>query len=169
MNGALIDCLTVAARRYPEHTALSDRDGALTFRELEELSARMRDRLRRMSVRRGARVGIYMRNSADACAAMLGVLRAGATYVPIPGAAPAAHAALITHANGLDLVVAERNLVPAWREQMANYGRAPDILAIGTPGGGLALWVALHLLGETDPAPETGDEHLMHDDLAFTA
>jgi len=154
MTGSLVECLARAAGKHPERIAMADREGALTYGEFADLSGRLRDRLWKMNVRRGDRVGIYMRNSVDACAAMLGVLRAGATYVSIPARAPAAHAALLTHANQLTVVIGERDLLAAWREEMANYGATPATVEIGTPGGGLALWLRLHQLQAADPRPE---------------
>src|SRR5437667_225384 len=70
--------------------------GAITYRDLASLSERVRDRLRRLGVREGDRVGLYMRKSIDGVAAIFGILRAGAAYVPVdPGAPPARNAFIL--------------------------------------------------------------------------
>ena len=56
----------------------------LTYRALGELSDRLRDWLVAMGVERGDRVGIYLRKSADAVAAIFGALKAGAAYLRRP-------------------------------------------------------------------------------------
>ena len=71
--------------------------GEITYRELDALSDRLRDRLRALGVRRGDRVGIYMRKSIDAVAAIFGILKAGAAYVPVDPGAPPARNAYIMH------------------------------------------------------------------------
>ena len=60
-----------AAERWPDRTAVVDpASGEVLYRELAELSDRLRDRLRAIGVRPGDRVGIYARKSIDAVAAI---------------------------------------------------------------------------------------------------
>src|SRR5688572_5248141 len=74
--------LDVVARKRGEHTAIEDPpDGRISYRDLATLSDRVRDRLVALGVRRGDRVGIYVRKSIDAVAAQFGARKAGAAYV----------------------------------------------------------------------------------------
>ena len=87
-----------AARRWPQHTAVVDPGhGTITYQELATLSDRLRDRLVAMGVRAGDRVGMYLGKSIDAVAAIYGILKAGAAYVPVDPGAPAARNAYIMH------------------------------------------------------------------------
>jgi amino acid adenylation domain-containing protein len=80
-----------SARAAPllDRIALDSGDRSLTFAELDERSTRIAGYLRRHGVRRGDRVGLFSQRSIDAVAALLGILKAGAAYVPFDPAYPA--------------------------------------------------------------------------------
>lgn len=71
----------VAAR--PDSVALEFDGRVLTWRELASYSNQLANRLIRLGIRRGDRVALMMEGSAAMAVAMLGILRAGAAYVPI--------------------------------------------------------------------------------------
>jgi amino acid adenylation domain-containing protein len=77
------------AATLPDRIALDSGDHSLTFAELDERSTRIAGYLRRHGVRRGDRVGLFSQRSIDAVAALLGILKAGAAYVPFDPAYPA--------------------------------------------------------------------------------
>lgn len=78
------------ARREPARIALADGDTTLSYAALEERSARVAAALQERGIGRGAIVGLYLQRSADAIAAMLGVLRSGAAYLPFDASYPPA-------------------------------------------------------------------------------
>lgn len=111
------------AARAPEHVAIVERDGALTYRELAEQSAALAVCLHELGVRRGDRVGIYAKKSARTIVALYGILRAGAAYVPLdPGAPPSRVAYTIGNA-GVRVVVGSRAL-------LAGVGQEPSAAAL---------------------------------------
>jgi amino acid adenylation domain-containing protein len=61
----------------------------LTYGALEARANRIAALLRARSVRRGTPVGVWMERSLDMLAAVLGILKAGGTYVPLDPAWPA--------------------------------------------------------------------------------
>src|SRR6185437_6425944 len=71
------------AQRVPEAPALVQGREVLSFAELDRRANRIANRLRALGVGRERRVGIHFMPSADALVAMLGVLKAGAAYVPL--------------------------------------------------------------------------------------
>src|ERR1700688_2181782 len=77
------------AASLPDRIALSSGDQSLTFAALDERSTRIAGYLQRHGVRRGDRVGVFSQRSIDAVAALLGILKAGAAYVPFDPAYPA--------------------------------------------------------------------------------
>jgi amino acid adenylation domain-containing protein len=82
---------TFSARAATLHDriALDSGDRSLTYAELDERSTRIAGYLQRHGVRRGDRVGVFSQRSIDAVAALLGILKAGAAYVPFDPAYPA--------------------------------------------------------------------------------
>jgi amino acid adenylation domain-containing protein len=71
------------AKRTPERTALKAGSTALSYVELDRRAARIAQALRSRGVGRGQRVGLCVERSADMLAAVLGILKAGAAYVPL--------------------------------------------------------------------------------------
>jgi len=87
--------LRASARAHPTHPAVVWRDATLTYRELWEQSDRVAALLQASGIARGSRVALFMPKSHRSVVAMLGVLKAGAAYVPIDPHAPALRAAYI--------------------------------------------------------------------------
>ncbi|WP_158864122.1 Pls/PosA family non-ribosomal peptide synthetase [Leifsonia sp. AG29] len=80
----LIDVLAESAARHPLASALEDADGALSYRELLSRVNALAARLRQSGIGAGDRVGVRMSSgSRQLYLAILGVLAAGAAYVPV--------------------------------------------------------------------------------------
>jgi acyl-CoA synthetase (AMP-forming)/AMP-acid ligase II len=99
-----------------------------------------------MGVQRGDRVGIYPRKSIDANAALLGVMKAGAAYVPVDAGAQVWRAAYILDDCAVSAVVIDGRLEGAWREEAEEVGMVPALIALDTIGGGRGLTSALRLV-----------------------
>jgi amino acid adenylation domain-containing protein len=76
------------AARFAEAPAVEAAGATLTYRELDERSSRIANRLRRLGVGHGSFVGLALERSADMVAAMLAVLKAGGAYVPLDPSYP---------------------------------------------------------------------------------
>ncbi len=81
----LHELVTAQVRRTPRSVALvCGRSGrTLSYRQLERRSAAVAARLRALGVGAEVRVGVCMPRTPELVVALLGVLRAGGTYVPI--------------------------------------------------------------------------------------
>lgn len=80
----LIDVFTHTANTYPTAEALVGTDGRLTYRELSEKISAEVTRLARIGIGRGSRVGVRVPSgTTDLYVAILSILHAGATYVPV--------------------------------------------------------------------------------------
>jgi len=78
---SVVDAFLQTAARHGQRVALrADHD--CRYRQLDEISQRIAAALRRRGVGRGSIVGLHLRRSPLAIAAILGVLRAGAAYLP---------------------------------------------------------------------------------------
>ncbi|HKD03478.1 MAG TPA: amino acid adenylation domain-containing protein [Terriglobales bacterium] len=89
MPYVLQQLLSQSARLHPDKPAISARGKGLTYRELEERSNQLACFLRQRGIRKGDRIGLYSSKRAELVAAMFGVVKAGAVYVPLDPQAPA--------------------------------------------------------------------------------
>jgi amino acid adenylation domain-containing protein len=75
-------------RRTPDARAVEDGEIAYTYQQLDARANQIANALRGVGVARGTRVGICLKRSSDMVAAVLGVLKANAAYVPLDPAYP---------------------------------------------------------------------------------
>jgi len=80
--------LSNSASRYAEKTAVWARGRSLSYRELEERSNQLAHLLQQRGVCKGDRVGLFFPKCVESLVCMLGVLKAGAVYVPLDPLAP---------------------------------------------------------------------------------
>ncbi len=110
------------ADRRPGALAALWRGERITYGALEERANRLAHLLRGLGVEPGARVGVWMERSLDMIAAVLGVLKAGGTYLPCDAAWPAdrVEAILADTGTGTDpgarAVLTRAALLPAVEE-----------------------------------------------------
>lgn len=150
--GALLDR---AAAARPDHPAVEDERGrALTYRELHHAGDRLATRLGRWGVGRGDRVGLFLPKGPEAVAAIHGVLRSGAAYVPVDPAAPVSRGAAILADAGVRAVVVASESAAALRAHWpGGAGPAPRFVAVGggPAGPADASWDAI--LADDAPSP----------------
>jgi amino acid adenylation domain-containing protein len=77
------------AARTPEAVAVIDDAGLWSYRDLDRHANRIAHQLRELGLQPGDAVGVHLERSAEMVAALLGVLKAGGTYVPLDAALPA--------------------------------------------------------------------------------
>src|SRR5947209_3144604 len=113
-TGCLHELFEAQAARTPEATALVfwDKRGELrwTYAELNRRANRLAHHLRRLSAGPEQRVGVLMSRSGELIAALLGVLKAGAAYVPLDPAYPADWLAFVKEDARINLLLAEEGL-----------------------------------------------------------
>jgi amino acid adenylation domain-containing protein len=84
-----------SADASPDRPAIQDARGAMAYGTLAEAAERIAGRMAALGIGRGDRVGLLAPKAASNIALMVGVSRAGAAYVPVDPAQPAARAHLI--------------------------------------------------------------------------
>jgi amino acid adenylation domain-containing protein len=150
---SLHQLLDLSASRFPDSIAVEEAEsGCIRYGELASLSDRVRDRLLRLRVEPGDRVGICMRKSADAVASTFGIMKAGAAYVPADPTAPASRNALIFHDCAVKVLIVEERLAEALRLEFSKVGFAPEMIVLGGTGAALPLTKALDRLDADNPA-----------------
>jgi amino acid adenylation domain-containing protein len=92
----------------PDAVALLVGPDQVTYRELDARANRIADRLLRAGASTGALVGVCLDRDAQLVAALLGVLKAGAGYVPLDPAHPAERLRFIAADAGLRQVLTSR-------------------------------------------------------------
>ncbi|MBJ2154710.1 polyketide synthase [Variovorax sp. IB41] len=106
------------AAAAPDAVAIVEGDAAMRYGELDERSDRLAQRLQRLGVQAGDNVGLMLERSMAAIVAMLGILKAGAAYVPVPADFPAERVAnMLGQAGATHVLTSEAlgHLVPADR------------------------------------------------------
>ena len=92
----LVDVLRETAARHPDSSAIEDAAGALSYAELLARVWRAADRLHAAGVTRGDRVGVRMPSGGrELYIAILGIMAAGAAYVPVDADDPQERADLV--------------------------------------------------------------------------
>ncbi|WP_367129328.1 amino acid adenylation domain-containing protein [Saccharothrix sp. HUAS TT1] len=99
------DLVVATAAERPRAVALRDGDAELTYGELEAASGHLARELVNSGVEPGDRVGIAAGRGAAAVVAQLGVLRAGAAYVPVDVGQPPARSRTVLADAGVRLVL----------------------------------------------------------------
>ncbi len=100
--------------RTPGRSAVTAGATALTYAELDARANRMARALRLRGVRRGQRVGLCLERGAGMLATALGILKAGAAYVPIDPALPQARLRFMADDAQLALLVSNTALAASF-------------------------------------------------------
>jgi amino acid adenylation domain-containing protein len=157
--------LAASAARRPDHPAVEESSGRrITYRELDELSDLVRDRLVALGAGPGDRVGVCIRKSIDTVAAILGILKTGSAYVPVDPTAPAVRNGFILADCGVVAVLAEKELLTDLQAHLEAGGASPACVPIESPGGGDGL---RRVLEAGAPVPAAATAESRGGDLAY--
>ncbi|MDX2155666.1 MAG: Pls/PosA family non-ribosomal peptide synthetase [Hyphomicrobiaceae bacterium] len=134
-NETLVDIVQATVARTPAAPALAilgAHDG-LDFRELDRRSTRIAEALAAAGVRRGDCVGLWLRRSLDVHVAMLGIVKAGAAFIPFDAEAPAARVSRCLADCRARILVTHEALATA-AATLAVEALDVDVLLGGAPG-----------------------------------
>ncbi|MEV2279007.1 amino acid adenylation domain-containing protein [Nocardiopsis sp. NPDC049922] len=97
----------IAARveASPEATAVVDANGPVNYRELDRRASTVAARLAGAGIRPGAVVGVALERSVTMVAAWLGVLKAGASYLPLDPSHPVSRLRFMLEDTGAGLLL----------------------------------------------------------------
>jgi amino acid adenylation domain-containing protein len=99
------------AARTPDRIAIVFGDQQLTYAEVNERADMLARRLRSFGVAPDTRIGIYLPRSTGMVVGMLGVLKSGASYVPLDPSYPFDRIAFMLDDSAIPLLVTERALL----------------------------------------------------------
>jgi amino acid adenylation domain-containing protein len=161
----LSQLLDEAAEISPSTTAVEDEQGRqLSYRDLYQAADRLAARLVRWGVGRGDRVGLFLPKSVESVAAIHGILRTGAAYVPVDPTAPPSRGAGSFADCGVRAVVISAELAPKLREAWPGPGPLPRMVIVGEGAGVCdASWTSV----VDDDAPSPSRPQYRTNDLAY--
>jgi amino acid adenylation domain-containing protein len=158
----LHDLLRDAAARHPERPAVVDGDRSVTYADLDLRSNRLAHLLRENGgVRHGDRVGLYLDKSLESVVGIYGILKLGATYVPLDPAAPPARLATIAANADLRCLITGPEKAELWPQLVAEGAPVETLVAPGVSDGELEPPAGVRLLtgtalGEQPDRPPEG-------------
>ncbi|GAA2526178.1 amino acid adenylation protein [Winogradskya humida] len=130
---SLLDVLDETTREHSHAAAIDDGTRMLTYRQLADEVEVLRGRLAGHGIGVGDRVGVRVSSgSVDLYLAILGVLAAGAAYVPVDADDPEERAELVFGEAGVAAVLGDGLTVSMRREPVGQPGR---------PGPGDDAWI----------------------------
>jgi amino acid adenylation domain-containing protein len=106
----LHELIEAQARRTPQAAALAFEGASLTYAELERRAGVLAAHLRRLGAGPDALVGLLVERSLDLVVGILGILKAGAAYVPMDTAYPPERLAWMLSDSGARLVLTQSPL-----------------------------------------------------------
>ncbi|MCX4091641.1 non-ribosomal peptide synthetase [Nocardia sp. alder85J] len=127
-DAGLAELFSARAARTPDAVAITDAHRALTYRDLDRRANRLAHHLRGRGVRAGDVVGIRLGRTADLAAAMLGIMKAGAAYLPLDPAYPGERTEYMLRDSHSQRVVTEADF-----EALAGQPFSADGLPPGSP------------------------------------
>ncbi|MFG3052676.1 amino acid adenylation domain-containing protein [Kitasatospora sp. NPDC048239] len=150
------------ARRYPERPAVRLGGRTVRYRELDELSGALADR-----IAPGRTLAVTGRDRLDHIVAMLAAFRAGATYLPLDREAPEERNRWIAEDAGASLALAGEELTALDGPAAADAGAGYVIYTSGTTGRPKGVHVPLaaltgHLAAAAERFGLTPDDVVLH-------
>ncbi|MET9230150.1 amino acid adenylation domain-containing protein [Lentzea sp. NPDC003310] len=116
-----------AADAHPDRPALTHGDRSWTYSELDAAANRVAHTLAADGVRRGDRVGVLLERGERVVTAILGVLKAGAAYVPVDLATPQDRADFVFADTGVTVVITDDYLADPRLDEAPEHRPATEV------------------------------------------
>lgn len=159
------DAVTRAAERDPDHPAVTMKGEVWSYGELDRRSNAFAHHLHELGVEPGDRVGLHAHKSLEVYAALFGIMKAGAAYVPINPDSPSSYVQHIVSDCDIRALVAgpttRRAALSAVREDGAVVGIGDDADAR------TIAWDEVWDRPDTPPAVRVGEDDLAY--IIFTS
>jgi len=102
LNETLADIFTASAQTFPDKTALIFESESITYAELDTWTNAIAAFLSKKGIKRGSKVGVWWQRGLELHAAILGIVKAGAAYVPVDREMPAERVETVMKEVGAD-------------------------------------------------------------------
>ncbi|UFP93830.1 amino acid adenylation domain-containing protein [Gloeobacter morelensis MG652769] len=144
---SVVDLFAAQVRRTPQATAVVHHQERLTYGQLAERAERLAGYLRALGVGAGVRVGVLVERSVAMVVAVLAVLKAGGSYVPLEASLPVERLRWMVSDAGVGWVLSDavtagiaEQLAVRWvdleavAEQLAQAAQVPEPVAVAVRG-----------------------------------
>ncbi len=123
MNYLLPHAISRSAEKFPDKEAFRCGNKSITYYDLERKTNQLANQLIQLGIKKGDRVGIYLRRCLESAIAVYGIMKAGAVYVPMDPDAPAARTSFLIADCAISVIISDngqlRNLVDALEQSHA--------------------------------------------------
>lgn len=109
-NTTICDLFDEQVKKTPENTAVISGDTSLTYRELDDRANCIAAALEAEGVKADSIVGVLVERSIDMVVGILGVLKAGAAYLPLDSEYPQARLAYIIDDSKINILLTQKSL-----------------------------------------------------------
>ena len=130
------EVVSAQVERTPDAVAVKVGDATLTYRQLDDRAAVIATRLVQAGAGPGTVVALLLDRTPEVVAAILGVLKSGAAFLPLDPRQPAARNTLCVNDVGANIVLTDRQLPPGGDAITAAVVNLAD-LGPHAPGGGV--------------------------------
>jgi amino acid adenylation domain-containing protein/non-ribosomal peptide synthase protein (TIGR01720 family) len=160
------------AARRPDAVAVVSRGGEIRYGELDRSANRLAHHLRRLKVGPGSLVAVFLERSAEMVPALLGILKAGAAYLPLEVRYPEDRLRWILAAMDVRVLLTGSALLPRVGHLLPELPLLRDVVCLdrepedgGSPlPAGRKLWRPADLAGRPGSSPGSAASG---DDLAY--
>ncbi|HEU4629064.1 MAG TPA: amino acid adenylation domain-containing protein, partial [Gemmatimonadaceae bacterium] len=118
-EGCVHELFAAQAARTPDVVAVVQGDRRLSYGELDRRANQLAHHLGRLGVGRGALVALWMERSPELVVALLGVLKAGAAYVPLDRTSPPARVRFMLADTQARVILTQASLAASLPEHRA--------------------------------------------------
>ncbi|ALB42321.1 MULTISPECIES: amino acid adenylation domain-containing protein [Nostocales] len=162
--------LASSARTHSDSVAIQQQERAITYTQLDEISNQLANTLNYAGIERGDRVGIYLDKSIESVIAIFGILKAGATYVPLDSNAPVKRIAFIVKNCQIKILITTKQRIDALgNTSLADLHSLSSVILTDEDERTSELFGKVFPWSEVLQAPCSPplDPHLIENDLAY--
>lgn len=138
------------AQRTPEAIALESDTGSLTYRQLNRRANQLARYLQEQGIGATSLVGVALAQTPDSIIAILGILKAGAAYIPLEPTYPLARLQMVVEESQIQLLIA-----PQTHPLVAAVNEIPHLNLA-------AVWPAIHRLSGENLPQQPPSDHLAY-------
>jgi non-ribosomal peptide synthetase component F len=124
-HGSIPEMVSSAAARMPTHTALVQQHRRVPYGSLNGRANQIARYLLSLGIKPEDRIGLWMGRSIEFCIGALGILKAGAAYVPLDPSYPEARRTSIAKDAGLRLILTDAVAISPFRRSRWKRLRLP--------------------------------------------
>ena len=110
-----------SVKTFPNHIAIEEGEKRYTYLEAEQIANKMTNYLQGLSIGPEDKVTILLPRCAEVIISMLGILKAGATYIPLDPEIPADRVNFIMEDAGAKLIITSNEILDRIGEQLSSF------------------------------------------------